>query len=365
MKEEKTEKKKKSLWKKLLTAAIILCIIGLIFHFAFGYFSNVICENLSSIAESEQYVTKGNEKIEIGTYYDNIDTLLTESAELSKLAYDPDEGEQDRTEALKKLGYDNIQQYQNKPSQLYKRLSKKNKKASAMMSAVNVTVATKKTKSGDTMVAIAFKGTDSSNINDDLSDMYKAVNKEGFHEGFMFNAKQFYKKSDKIKFVIDGEAVSLKDILENAKQKDSKYKILVTGHSLGAAVADIYSGYILKNESIDNSNIVTITYGTPKSCSKDYKYNGNNIINVINTDDMVPTIGAEAHLGNCLYFTPSNSFRKVSYGDHYVEPNAYNSYSDLLKTAESGLIAHNMDCSYKPAIKEIEKNHDKYFIHKN
>lgn len=94
------------------------------------------------------------------------------------------------------------------------------------------------------------------------------------------------------------------------KKDDCPYKMLVTGHSLGAAVADIYSGYILKGEGINDNNIVTVTYGTPKSCSKDFKYSANNIINIINTDDMVPTIGAESHLGTCLYFTPSEKFQE-------------------------------------------------------
>lgn len=212
-------------------------------------------------------------------------------------------------------------QYNNKPSQLYKHLSKKNKNASIMMSSVNATVATKKLDDGKTLIAVAFKGTDSSNINDDLSDMYKAVDKNGFHKGFMFNAKQFDKKADKIEFTIDSKKITLSQILDEMKKDDCPYKMLVTGHSLGAAVADIYSGYILKGEGINDNNIVTVTYGTP-----------------------------------------SENFRKTNYKEHYVTPNAYNSYSDLIKTAESGLVAHNLVFSYTPLVKELEKEHSKYFI---
>lgn len=354
-------KKKKPWWKKLIIFAVVILAIYLIFHFAFAYFSNVICENLTSIAESEQYIEKGNEKVKLGTYFEDIDSILNQSLELSKLAYEPENKDENRKEQLEKLGYENVMQFNNKPSQLYKHLAKKNKNASIMISAVNATVATKKLDGGKILVAIAFKGTDSSNINDDLSDMYKAVDKDGFHKGFMFNANQFNKKADKIEFTVDGKKVSLSQILDEMKNDDCKYKMLVTGHSLGAAVADIYSGYFLKNEGINDNNIVTVTYGTPKSCSNDFTYDGNNIINIINTDDMVPTIGAENHLGTCLYFTPSESFRKSNYKEHYVTPNAYNSYSDLIKTAESSLVAHNLVFSYTPLVTELEKNHSSYF----
>lgn len=354
-------KKKKAWYQKLIIFICVVLVLCIVFHFVFRYFSNVVCENLESVAASTEYIEKGNDKVKLGTYFEDINDIFDQSLELSKLAYEPENEDEDRKAQLEDLGYDNVMQYNNKPSELYKRLSKKNKDASVMMSAVNVTLATKSLDNGEILIAVAFKGTDSLNINDDLSDMYKAVDKDGFHKGFMFNAKQFYNKADKITFNLDGETVKLSDILSDMKNENSKYKMLVTGHSLGAAVADIYSGYFLKNDNINDNNIVTVTYGTPKSCSADYSYSGDNIINVINTDDMVPTIGAEEHLGTCLYFTPSEEFRKQNYAEHYVEPNVYNSYSDLIKTAESGLVAHNLVMSYTPLVNELENNPSEYF----
>ena len=361
----KENKKKKTWWQKLIIFVIVIALICVVFHFAFQYFSSVICENLESIAVSQEYVEKGNEKIEICSYYQDIDTLFDESLILSQYAYEPEDDSTDRDEILTQYGFQNIQHFANKPSQLYKHLSKKDNDASLMFSVVNSTVATKTMDDGNVLIAVAFKGTDSSNLSDDLSDMYKAVDKNGFHEGFMFNAQQFDKKADSIEININGENIKLSQIIGDMKNKDSKYKLLVTGHLLGAAVADIYSGYILQNQGIDNSNLVTVTYGAPKSCSADYVYSGNNIINVINTDDMVPTIGAEEHLGTCLFYTPSEEFRKTNYKEHYVEPNIYNSYSDLLKTAESSLVAHNLVMSYTPLIADIESNHSEFFIYQD
>lgn len=360
----KKEKKKKTWWQKLIIFIVVLAVIWLIFHFAFKYFSGVVVENLSSIAESESYIEKGNDKVVLGTYFENIDYLLDESVKLSAYAYDPENEDENRFDEIQAMGYSNVMHYDNKPSQLYKSLAKKNKNAAVMLSPVNATVATKPLDDGNVLIAIAFKGTDSSNINDALSDMYKAVDKNGFHKGFMFNAQQFDKKSEDIVFDLNGEKINLKQIVNEAVNPNCKYKILVTGHSLGAAVADIYSGYILKNYGVDSSNVVTITYGTPKSCSASYEYTDNNIINIINTDDMVPTIGAENHLGTCLYFTPTDDFRKSNYGEYYVETNAYNSYSDILSSVRSNLIAHNLYASYMPATQEIKNNHSNYFVEK-
>ena len=355
---EKTDKKRR---KKLIIFLCIVLSFCIGFHFLFEYFSNVVCENLESVAENTEYIESGNDKVKLGRYFEDINDIFDQSLELSKLAYEPENEDESRKAELEKIGYSNVMRYNNKPSELYKHLLKKNKDASVMMSAVNVTVATKNLDSGEILVAVAFKGTDSSNINDDLSDMYKAVDKNGFHKGFMFNAKQFYNKSDKIIFNLNGKEVKLSEILSEMKNDNSKYKMLVTGHSLGAAVADIYSGYFLKNDNVNDANIVTVTYGTPKSCSESYSYDGNNIINVINTDDFVATIGAEKHLGTCLYFTPSEEFRKQNYAEHYVEPNIYNSYSDLIKSAESGLVAHNLNMCYTPLVKELQNNPSEYF----
>lgn len=94
----KKDKKKKPWWKKLIIFLVIILVVYLIFHFAFAYFSNVICENLTSIAESEQYVKNGNEKVKLGTYFESFDTILDQSIELSKLAYEPENEDKSRKE---------------------------------------------------------------------------------------------------------------------------------------------------------------------------------------------------------------------------------------------------------------------------
>ncbi len=360
IKAEKSGKVKKSLWKKLLIILVAVAVFFIGIRLIFNYFSDVVCENLSSIAESIDYIEKGNDKITLGNYFESVDELFNQSANLSAYAYDAQDDTLDWKGEFEKLGFENVMHYNNEPSQLYKSLSKKNKSAATMLSPVNATVASKNMQNY-TLIAVAFKGTDSSNINDDLSDMYKAVDKNGFHKGFLFNAKQFDKKSDGIVFLINGVEVPLDDVVEEMKNKNSSYKMLVTGHSLGAAVADVYVGYILAEKGVDPSNVVAVTFGAPKSCAADYNYSEDNIINIINTDDLVPTIGAEKHIGTCLYFTPADNFRKEIYGDKYIEPNEYNSYSDLISSVKSDLVAHNLRGTYIPVCEKILSDKSDYF----
>ncbi len=355
-------KRKKVWWKRLLTFLIVAAAVWLIGHLVMQYVGGVVRENLTSIAESSAYVNKGNDKVTFDPGFDTVEHQLTAAAALSTYAYDPETKNQDRNAQLQALGYENIQHFVNKPSQLYKVLSKKNEKAATMLSPVGATLCTKTLADGSTLIAVAFKGTDSSNINDALSDLYKAEDKNGFHKGFLFNARQFQKESKSIAFTIGGKTVTFPEILKAMQQADSPYKMLITGHSLGAAVADVYAGYLLQDAELYSKNIVTVTFGAPKTCSAAFAKRQSNILNIINTDDLVPTIGAQDHLGTCLYFTPSTDFRKQQYGDHYVEPNAYNSYSDLLTTAESGMIAHNMAGPYTAVAETVGAHPANYFL---
>lgn len=362
MAKAKKEKRKKTWWQRLLIFLAVAAAVWLIGHLVMQYVSGVVCENLTSIAESSAYVEKGNDQVAFDPGFDTVEHQLTAAAALSTYAYDPEDKSQDRNAQLQALGYENIQHFVNKPSQLYKVLAGKNKGAATMLSPVGATLCTRTLADGSTLIAVAFKGTDASNMNDDLSDLYKAVDKNGFHKGFLFNARQFQKESRHIAFTLGGKTVTFPEILTAMQQPNSPYKLLVTGHSLGAAVADVYAGYLLQDAGLYSKNMVTVTFGTPKSCATDFATRQSNILNIINTDDLVPTIGAQDHLGTCLYFTPTTDFRKQQYGDHYVEPNAYNSYSDLLTTAASGMIAHNMAGPYTAVAETVGAHPADYFL---
>lgn len=88
--------------------------------------------------------------------------------------------------------------------------------------------------------------------------------------------------------------------VKDNKLSDGKLKILITGHSRGAAVANLLGAKIddnsLKNSnfsvSISNKDVFVYTFATPNTTSikerDDQKYN--NIYNIVNPEDFVTKV---------------------------------------------------------------------------
>ncbi len=359
-KAKKNKRKKRPLWKRLAAFLVVIAVIIGMDYGVFYYISNIVVENLESFAQ-----TDAQEQIHVGYSRENLSALIKESVMLSGVAYMPEKETMWR-DTLSDNGYENIQRIENDSSFLYDYFTFHNNANMAFMfSSVSATIASKSINNGNedkTLIAIAFRGTDPSDIVDDFSDMFTAVDDEGFHKGFKWNAENFIKKADKIKFNIDGITVTLNEIIEDMKSDKSRYTMIVTGHSLGAAVADVLTGYIFYEQGVAPENFSTVTFGTPKSVSSGYNYPYSNIINITNGDDLVTTVGAQAHLGNTVLYSPTDEFRKKAYGNKYVENGISDYYNDLVGAMESGLIAHNLAGTYNPISEDIINNMDKYFI---
>lgn len=359
-KEKKRKKKKRPLWKRFVLFLVVIAVIAGIDYGVFHYVSNIVVENLESFAQ-----TDARERINVDYSREQLSALIKESTMLSGVAYMP-EKETAWRDTLSDKGYENIQRIENDSSFLYDYFTFHNSKNTAFMfSSVSATIASKSINYGNekkTLIAIAFRGTDPSDIVDDFSDMFTAVDDKGFHKGFKWNAENFVKKADKIKFNIDGNKVTLNEIIEDMRSEKSKYAMIVTGHSLGAAVADVLCGYIFYEHGVAPENFSTITFGTPKSVSSGYNYPYSNIINIANGDDLVTTVGAQAHLGNTLLYAPAEDFRKKAYGDKYVENGISDYYNDLAGAVESGLVAHSFAGTYSAISEDLINNLDKFFI---
>lgn len=98
---EKTEKKRR---KKLIIFLCIVLSLCIGFHFLFEYFSNVVCENLKSVAENTEYIESENDKVKLGTYFEDINDIFEQSLELSKLAYEPENEDENKKVELEKIG---------------------------------------------------------------------------------------------------------------------------------------------------------------------------------------------------------------------------------------------------------------------
>jgi len=219
-----------------------------------------------------------------------------------------------------------------------------------LLSSVNVLVGHKEIiYNGKTKCAIiiAFRGTDFKGLDlaDVLHDLVFLSNSEGFHRGFAQVANEFYDNCNSIMIDYKGQCYSLWDIFYEMRNPDSDFCLLVTGHSLGGAIADIFVGYNLYNRGVNPTNVATYTYATPKVAAYYYDYPYNNIFNIINEDDLVPKIGIDSILGKQvgtnIYFYPDEEFREETY---------------------SGLdiYAKHKIATYKEILKNINKNPDNY-----
>lgn len=169
-------------------------------------------------------------------------------------------------------------------------------------------------------VAITFRGTDFLDAEDVLTDLLMGIMpdfEDGFHLGFSENARDFYEDLSKdVTFIVDGETYTLWEIYDEMKQPDSDFCMLVMGHSLGGALADVLVGLYLYNHGVHPSNIAGYTIGAAPSARNGYPYPHKNIYNIINEDDLVPsaTIKFGEQIGVNLRFHPDAAFREKHYG---------------------------------------------------
>lgn len=167
------------------------------------------------------------------------------------------------------------------------------------------------------VLAIAFRGTQ---VKDgfDYADLFtdaSVLGLNGFHSGFYAAALKAYDTLYDMEFPSlkneDGSSMTFSDYLAHSGVVGSDYSILVTGHSLGGAVANIFAGDIISQ--FGKSNVMCYTFASPIVCSptKAKEYDAYNIFNIINTNDIVPNVGynlfAGVRLGNDLKVSVTDS----------------------------------------------------------
>ncbi|MBQ7134122.1 MAG: leucine-rich repeat protein [Ruminococcus sp.] len=227
-------------------------------------------------------------------------------------------------------------------------------------SSVNGTVALKQVSHNGVekyAVVVAFRGTDPSDVADLLTDVSIIYNSDGIHSGFAGNASAFLQTSKKIIFNVDDKNITLYEIIQDMKKDDSKFSMLVTGHSLGGAVADVFVGDTLYKEGVSPRNVMAYTFAAPKSVNKNFNYPYKNIINIISEDDLVPTVGGNKRIGMDYSYLPDDTFRKIYYGDKFVP--GLTSFEWRVKFAGLVFIAHYLE-SYEGIYKCVTDNIGEY-----
>ena len=140
----------------------------------------------------------------------------------------------------------------------------------------------------------------------------------------------------------------------NEIKSHSDYQVIVTGHSLGGAVASIIA-FAIKKEKIFTNNLVLITYGQPRTGNyyfADYvTKNVNKIFRIVRKGDMVVTIPL---------YTPILGGKKKSYyhiGGMIVLNKEMNEFTQC---EYNKFEEHTGICKYQGDL-DFETYHNKYF----
>ena len=167
---------------------------------------------------------------------------------------------------------------------------------------------------GKVLTAISFMGT--GKLLSDWIPNLRMETVEGEHRGFRELTEQLLENEDRILFpdtarLLGLERLSLRDMLEACRKPGSPFSFWLTGHSQGAAVMQLWCRRQLR-EGVLPQYIAGWGFGSaaPVNGDGDPAPAAYPLYHVINRQDLVPRMGAEAHLGLLLLYTPETDFRK-------------------------------------------------------
>ncbi|MGI5058401.1 lipase family protein [Treponema pectinovorum] len=186
-------------------------------------------------------------------------------------------------------------------------------------------------KGNKTLIFITIRGTPLS-ANEWISNLNvsdKTKTEAEFHEGFLKSTKQL-------------ENAFITYILKNKIELDDCF-LFITGHSRGAAIANLFAAGLCDSEFFSTKNIYVYTFASPNVTTNDDVKNSkyNYIWNIVNAEDIVPT--SPPNLKNWNY---------KKYGQVKVLVNAWNCdssyYEDSLLKKMNSYMNKFMGRNYSP-----------------
>ena len=188
-------------------------------------------------------------------------------------------------------------------------------------------------------IAVSFMGTGRKFY--DWFTNFKLSCRGGVHEGFLNTARLFERNAERIEFprvaqALGRRTLTLSDVLSECTQRESRFRLFLCGHSQGGAVAQAYCHLLRDEYALCMDNVVGYTLAAPTLVSWDFAENpaAYPLYHLINTDDLVPRMGARMRLGVDMRFTPDPAFRARHYG--------YAADSDPLPRAQLRRIADTL-----------------------
>lgn len=190
------------------------------------------------------------------------------------------------------------------------------------------------------VVLVSFRGT--AGLTDGIIDALITDN-DGFHLGFLGCADLAYEALlNNTYAALGGE--SFASVLEKAKDPTSGYYILVTGHSLGGAVANIFTCRYLNSVTKNPLNTLCYTFAAPKVCAPEAaeQYDSSNIVNIVNSSDLVPNVGYLLTTG----VTPGRHIEALA-----------TEYQDLLDI----FLQHSINYVYASVLEKVEAMPESFY----
>ena len=188
---------------------------------------------------------------------------------------------------------------------------------------------------GTPTVVVAFRG--SSDVDDWMENFMAYTTPDDIHTGFETRVQGLMKKMDQIKLTGVEGSPSMAEFFTSVKSGE-KANILLTGHSLGGAEAQLLN-YHLLDQGVPAESVTTYTFASPHPFESviseaintnlidlfihpNHQAMSNaNCYNIINPADPVPKVGAEiiggTNIGTDMYIDPSGQQRQSDMiGEH-------------------------------------------------
>ncbi|MBP3636580.1 MAG: hypothetical protein J6K13_03385 [Clostridia bacterium] len=171
---------------------------------------------------------------------------------------------------------------------------------------------------GRYVVAISFMGT-GGRLHDWFSN-FRMTSEGGVHKGFLQLTQQFEDNEEDIDFPetaqeLGLEKLTLGHILQEMKHPNSRFVLWLSGHSQGAAVMQVYTHRKIMEDGVLPRNMVGYGFAAPSvmtglAVDDPAAYP---LYHVQNSEDLVPRMGAEVHLGMCLVYPTTEALRRRCY----------------------------------------------------
>lgn len=176
------------------------------------------------------------------------------------------------------------------------------------------------------VIAVSFMGT-SRKFYDWITNFKITCTENGLHEGFQEISRQFEHNAGNIHFpevalTLGLPDLTLADVIQEMRTPESRFTMLVSGHSQGGAVAQCYIHRLMHEYAVRPLHLVCYTLAAPTVVSEHWQGipAAYPIFNIINSDDYVSRVGSCIRLGIDMVYHPDDAFRQDSYSYNPKDP---------------------------------------------